>query len=296
MAKHPPAKMSAVLGRCRRTGRWRLGARSNVLAVLGSVRLDMRHSFVEGDEPDELKMKVLVLFGSAVLVLPEGAEVRPSGMSFLGTEWVDVPEHSLPSDLPTLEVEWTCVLGRVHVVTGSVLDKAAAPDTTVTEADTAGPEPAAGVEVEPASDIVVDMGMVDAEPWSMSDFATADPTPEPEPEPDPASESEPEPEPQPDPAPESEPEAPQLVEAWRNHDWGPGIVHGGDDDDAEDGGDAGESDTGPEPEPASQDGATPDDGPAPQLVEAWRNHDWGPGIVHRDDEDDDEAATAGAAV
>ena len=122
MAKHPPAKMSAVLGRCRRTGRWRLGARSTVLALLGSVRLDMRSSFVEG-EASELKMKVTVFLGSAVFILPEGAEVRPSGMSLLSAEWVDVPEHEVPSGLPTLDIEWTCVLGRVHVITGSVLER-----------------------------------------------------------------------------------------------------------------------------------------------------------------------------
>ncbi len=193
MAKHPPAKMSAVLGRCRRTGRWRLGARSTVLAVLGSVRLDMRHSFVEGEEPAELKMKVTVLFGSAVLILPEGAEVRPSGMSLLSAEWVDVPDHPVPSGLPTLEVEWTCVLGRVHVVTGSVLEKAAQEKAEEkaghdrTDDEPADDEPAAdtgwGAEPEPAADagweteperaaepeIVVDMGMVDSEPWSMAE-------------------------------------------------------------------------------------------------------------------------------
>ena len=234
MAKHPPAKMSAVLGRCRRTGRWRLGARSNVLAVFGSVRLDMRHSFVEGDEPDELKMKVMVLFGSAVLILPEGAEVRPSGMSFLSAEWVDVPDHPVPSGLPTLEVEWTCVLGRVHVVTGSVLEKAAQKkaaeeraaqaelDAGVEPDERVEPEPVASdgyePEPEPVPEIVVDMGMVDAEPWSMSDLETSEPAPEPEPV-------------------AGEPvgdETPQLVEAWRTHDWGPGIIHRDDEDEEDD--------------------------------------------------------------
>lgn len=307
MAKHPPAKMSAVLGRCRRTGRWRLGARSNVLAVLGSVRLDMRHSFVEGDEPHELKMKVMVLFGSAVLILPEGAEVRPSGMSFLSAEWVDVPDHPVPSGLPTLEVEWTCVLGRVHVVTGSVLDKVArekATEKAEQEADELeaepvyAPVPAPAVEPEP--EIVVDMGMVDSEPWSMSDFDTSDPTPETlaesEPEPVPEAEPEPEPEPVAEAVPGEAEAAPQLVEAWRTHDWGPGII------------DRDEDETEPTAEPTAEptvDAVAAEPAPeagdaeaAPQLVEAWRTHDWGPGIIHRDDEDedDDASATAGASA
>ncbi|MEZ5408090.1 MAG: hypothetical protein R2761_08700 [Acidimicrobiales bacterium] len=237
MAKHPPAKMSAVLGRCRRTGRWRLGARSNVLAVLGSVRLDMRHSLVEGDEPDELKMKITVFFGSAVLILPEGAEVRPSGMSLLSAEWVDVPDHPVPSGLPTLQVEWTCVLGRVHVVTGSVLDKvaqekAAADDDGNGDAghgdqgdvgsdpwaadhrpdEISDPGPAAAA---PVAEIVVDMGVVDSKPWSMSDFEQSELATEPA-------------------AGAPEESAPQLVEAWRTHDWGPGILQRDDEDDEED--------------------------------------------------------------
>ncbi len=121
MAKHKPAKMLAVLGRCRRTGRWRVGRRSVVLAVLGACRLDMRSSFVEDDE-DEMKMKVTVFLGSAVFILPDGAEVRPSGMSVLSVSLVDVPEHPEPSGLPTLEIEWTCVLGRLQIVTGPALE------------------------------------------------------------------------------------------------------------------------------------------------------------------------------
>jgi len=239
VAKNPPAKMSAVLGRCRRTGRWGLGARSNVLAVLGSVRLDMRHSFVEGDEPDELKMKVTVFFGSAVLILPEGAEVRPSGMSFLSVEWVDVPDHPVPSGLPTLQVEWTCVLGRVHVVTGSVLEKtaqekaAADADDDAADDDVA-PEPWAAetrpfgipdpgsAGPEPVAEIGVDMGMMDSEPWSMSDFD----------QPEPVIESLAEPVAEPMAALQES--SPQLVGAWHTDGWGPGITHRDVEDDEED--------------------------------------------------------------
>jgi hypothetical protein len=91
----------------------------------------MRSSFVE-DDADQMKMAVTVLLGSAVFILPDGAEVRPSGMSLLSAELVDVPEHREPSGLPILEIEWTCVLGRVQVVTSSTLAKLA------TDAEPAG--------------------------------------------------------------------------------------------------------------------------------------------------------------
>lgn len=119
MAKSKPTKMLAVLGRCHRTGRWRLASRSSVLALLGLCHLDLRHSFVE---TERVRVKVTVVFGSATFLVPNGAEVRPSGMSLLGGSIVDVPEHDDTSDLPTLEIEWISVLGRLRIVTEDTID------------------------------------------------------------------------------------------------------------------------------------------------------------------------------
>ncbi|MGF1595949.1 MAG: hypothetical protein ACFCVK_03310 [Acidimicrobiales bacterium] len=114
MAKPKPAKMLAILGRSRRTGRWRIASRSSVLAFLGSCQLDMRHSDVDDES---LKMKVTVVLGSATFVLPDGAEVRPSGVSLLSVSSVDVPDQDERSELPVLEIEWTVVFGRLRIRT-----------------------------------------------------------------------------------------------------------------------------------------------------------------------------------
>jgi hypothetical protein len=116
VAKARPTKMLAVLGRCRRTGRWRVASRTSVLALLGSCSLDMRHSFVE-DGLDRMRMKVTVVLGSATFLLPEGAEVRPSGLSLLSASSVNVPEHPEEAELPLLDIEWTSVLGRLRIMT-----------------------------------------------------------------------------------------------------------------------------------------------------------------------------------
>lgn len=118
MAKSKPTKMLAILGRCHRTGRWRLGSRSTILALLGVCHLDMRDSFVEAEQ---LKMSVTVLLGSATFIVPSGAEVRPSGMAFLSGSVVDVPEHEDTSELPTLEIEWTSIFGSVKIISEDTL-------------------------------------------------------------------------------------------------------------------------------------------------------------------------------
>ncbi len=118
MAKSKPTKMLAILGRCHRTGRWRLASRSTILALLGVCHLDMRDSFVDDEQ---LKMSVTVFLGAATFIVPSGAEVRPSGMSFLSGSTVDVPEHEDTSELPTLDIEWTSIFGSVKIISEDTL-------------------------------------------------------------------------------------------------------------------------------------------------------------------------------
>lgn len=113
MAKSRPTKMLAILGRCHRSGRWRLASRSSVVAFLGTCHLDMRHSVID---TERLKMSATVVLGSATFIVPNGAEVRPSGMAFLSGSVVDVPEHDDGAELPTLEIEWTAIFGKVRIV------------------------------------------------------------------------------------------------------------------------------------------------------------------------------------
>ena len=64
-------------------------------------------------------MKVTVIFGSATFVMPQGAEVHPSGVSLLSGSVVEVPENQESTDLPMLEVEWFSVFGKVKIITDS---------------------------------------------------------------------------------------------------------------------------------------------------------------------------------
>jgi hypothetical protein len=150
VAKSKPTKMLAVLGRCRRTGRWRIAGRSSVLALLGSCNLDMRHSFVD-EEQERLRMKVTVVLGSATFLLPHGAEVRPSGLSLLSASSVDVPEHDEEADLPMLDIEWTSILGRLRIMTE---DEPEEEQDELATADAVAATPEAGrAERPPAPDI-----------------------------------------------------------------------------------------------------------------------------------------------
>lgn len=117
-AKKQPKKMLAVFGKCRRVGRWRLAMKSVVLAVFGTCFLDLREAVLDGDDP--IQMKLTVVFGSVRILLPSGAEILPSGMVVLADSRVEVPPAD-DSPFPLLEMEWTCVMGRLRVVSADVM-------------------------------------------------------------------------------------------------------------------------------------------------------------------------------
>jgi hypothetical protein len=138
MAKIRPTKMFAVLGRCRRAGKWRLGGRVTILTLFGSCDLDMRNVVVD---EGRLRINVTVLFGIARFLIPEGAEVRPSGSCVFASSVVNVPPNGERPDLPTIEIEWNCIFGRMRILSPSA----------VTESlDVATAQPAAQPVAQPA--------------------------------------------------------------------------------------------------------------------------------------------------
>jgi hypothetical protein len=182
VAKSKQGKMYAILARCQRTGRWRLAPRFALLAFLGACRLDLRRAIAEGDTS---KVKLTVLLGSASVMLPPGAEIRPSGLAFLSASSVDIPETDEGSDLPVIEIEWTAILGRVRIGTESTLEPHE--DVKPTEEKHADPVPATvapGPDPEPETTVEPDP---EPEPEPSIGFDDFQPEPETTPEPEPAS-------------------------------------------------------------------------------------------------------------
>ena len=112
MAKSKPGKIHAILGRSRRTGRWRLGPRTSVVAVLGTCRLDLRQALIDGEIS---KMSATVFLGGVTIVIPPGVEVRPSGLSLLGGASINVPAFDDVGEAVLIELEWTSIFGRLRV-------------------------------------------------------------------------------------------------------------------------------------------------------------------------------------
>jgi hypothetical protein len=72
------AWLVSVLGGTRRSGRWRVGRRTNVVSILGETELDLRRAELPGGD---LRLTVVSLVGGVRVVVPLGWDVELGGFS-----------------------------------------------------------------------------------------------------------------------------------------------------------------------------------------------------------------------
>lgn len=108
--------MTALLGSYRRTGKWKIAARTNAIVFLGNCSIDYREAYVDV-ENDSIRLSVLCILGRATFIVPEGSDVQPSVVSLLASTVFDVPEVEVVPPLPTMVIESTTVLGRCRILT-----------------------------------------------------------------------------------------------------------------------------------------------------------------------------------
>lgn len=110
------AKLTAVLGNCKRTGRWKIRSHTKALVVFGNCKIDYRDAYAD-DELDDVRLDVFCLFGRAVFILPPGANVQPSAVSVLSSSKFDVEVTNVEADLPSIKMETTTIFGMCRVQT-----------------------------------------------------------------------------------------------------------------------------------------------------------------------------------
>lgn len=117
----PPAKLTAVLGNCKRVGRWKIRPTTKALVLFGNCSIDYTDAYAD-DDLEEIKLDVLCLFGRAVFTLPAGANVQPSAVSLLSSSKFEVEEIEQTCELPIIKMESTTVFGVCRVVTADEVE------------------------------------------------------------------------------------------------------------------------------------------------------------------------------
>ena len=102
----------AVMGGVDRKRRWRIAERSNAIAVMGGVHLDLRQAEITGPE---VVITAVALMGGIEIVVPEGVEVEVSGFAFMGGREEHIAETRPLPGAPRIHVRAYAVMGGVNV-------------------------------------------------------------------------------------------------------------------------------------------------------------------------------------
>jgi hypothetical protein len=112
----PPAKRArrylvAIMSGVERSRRWRLAARTTVLAIMGGAHLDLRGAEIDGPEAT---ISCFAFMGGVDIVVPEGTDVEVSGFGLMGGVADEVRGEPRPG-MPSLHVRAFAVMGGVAV-------------------------------------------------------------------------------------------------------------------------------------------------------------------------------------
>jgi hypothetical protein len=101
---------STPVGAVKRSGRWRLHRDMKLGAVVGAVKLDLRHAQLPAAE---VRLHVEAVIGSVKVWIPRGIEVEVSGSTVIGSRSVE--EDVAPPHAPLLRLRVDTVVGSVKI-------------------------------------------------------------------------------------------------------------------------------------------------------------------------------------
>ncbi len=111
-AKRRPRWLVGVLGGSEQKGRWRLGSRLRVIAVLGGVTLDLGQA--QPEAPESL-ITVVAILGGTEIQAPPGVPVELTGFSLLGGKSDERPPGPRLPGCPVVRVRVFCIFGGVKI-------------------------------------------------------------------------------------------------------------------------------------------------------------------------------------
>jgi hypothetical protein len=115
----PPARVApkrkrrhiTVMGSTRRQIR-RLGDETVLVTVMGESRTDLRWAVVEHLD---IEVKVRLVMGEQVVIVPDGVDVEVTGFVFMGEKKVDVVAVRPRPGVPRLHIHVVGVMGEVRI-------------------------------------------------------------------------------------------------------------------------------------------------------------------------------------
>jgi class 3 adenylate cyclase len=93
-------------------GRWRIGGKTNAIAVMGGCDMDLRRAEIEGPE---IEITALAFWGGIEIIVPEGFDVDLRGFSFMGGRSLRLRDVPLVPGSPRIIIRGFAVMGGIEV-------------------------------------------------------------------------------------------------------------------------------------------------------------------------------------
>lgn len=106
----PDQNLVAIFSASTRSGRWRVPARINAVAIFGSVEIDLSEAVFP---QQQVRINATSVFGSVEIRVPENVTLRSSGSGVLGNFEV-ATNDAVEADAPVVLVNGYAVLGSVE--------------------------------------------------------------------------------------------------------------------------------------------------------------------------------------
>src|SRR5580692_9228043 len=93
-------------------GRWRIGAKTKAVAVMGGCDMDLRRAEIEGPE---VEITAVAFWGGIDITVPEGFDVELRGFSFMGGRDLKLRDVPIVPGSPRIIVRGFAVMGGIDV-------------------------------------------------------------------------------------------------------------------------------------------------------------------------------------
>jgi class 3 adenylate cyclase len=93
-------------------GRWRIGGKTNAVAIMGGCDMDLRRAEIEGPE---VEITAFAFWGGVEIIVPEGFDVELRGFSFMGGRSLRLRDVPIVPGSPRIIVRGFAVMGGIEV-------------------------------------------------------------------------------------------------------------------------------------------------------------------------------------